>query len=116
MTAISVPKNIKDPEMVGVMTEALCMYSYQNVRPAYLDTVVKGRYMTDDNLKTMLDTIRENVAVDFVMAYNSSFDSYSAISGLCNSATDQSYETFYAGKVANYTKKLAEVYKAFGIS
>ena len=115
LSAISVPKNVQDLEMAGVVTEALCMYGYRQVRPAYLDTVVKGRYLTDDNMQGVLDTIREALAVDFTMAYNANLGfPYSVTSNLVGGTTG--YAAWYAGRWESMGARLNEVYKALGVS
>ena len=103
--------------MAGVITEALCAYSYQHVRPAYLNTVLGDRYMTSDDLKGMMDLIRSSFTVDFTMAYSSCLSTpYSVLSNLVNSSSGQMFASYYEGKQSTYAGKLADLYKALGVS
>ena len=117
VTAISIPKTVQDLVMAGVITEALCAYSYQNVRPAYLNTVIGDRYMTNDDLKEMMDLVRSTFTVDFVMAFGSCLGTpFSAPTNLLGASNEQKYSSFYEGKQATFAANLAELYKAFGVS
>ncbi len=117
VSAISIPKTIPDLEMAGVITEALCMYSYQEVRPAYLDTVLNGRYMKNENLKEMMNLCRETFTIDFAHAYSGCIGyPFSAIDNLINAAAEQKYTSYYANAQQSYAGKLTELYKALGVS
>ncbi|MBQ8849602.1 MAG: hypothetical protein IJ011_04645 [Clostridia bacterium] len=117
VTGISVPKTIYDKEMVGVVTEALCMYSYQNIRPAYLDTVLGGRYMQSEDLKDMMNLIRNSFTLDFSCAYSACLGTpYSMLSGLTAATTDQSFSSYYEGKQSGFAKKLTDLYTFFNVS
>lgn len=115
LSAVSVPTNVQDLEMAGVITEALCMYGYQIVRPEYLNNVIGNRYMTDNNLKKMMEICRESVTVDFIMVYNSIINTpYSTMDTIVAKGT--SYATFYAGKYGTWNKNLATIYESLGVS
>ena len=70
VTAFCVPYNIKNREMVGTILEALCMYGYQKVRPAYYEQVLSYRLLGRPELADMLNSIRDSVTIRFEMAYN----------------------------------------------
>ncbi|MBO4792581.1 MAG: hypothetical protein J5592_09860 [Clostridia bacterium] len=69
MNAIAVMRNIDNPEMVGYMTEALGMYGWQEITPAYYETTLKYRYMSDPTAANMLDLIRDTLRFDFAMTF-----------------------------------------------
>ena len=50
--------------MTAVVIEALCMYSYQEIRPAFLDTVLQGRYLSNKDMNDMMNIIRDSVVAD----------------------------------------------------
>ena len=117
VTAISIPKTVQDLIMAGVVTEALCAYSYQNVRPAYLNTVLDDRYMSSEDLKEMMNIIRSTFTVDFVMAYGSCLSTpYSVLSNLVNSSSGQMFASYYEGKQSTYEGKLKTLYSSLGVS
>ena len=117
-SAVTVPRNVKDTEMVGVITEALCMYGYHEIRPVYLDILLGGQYSTDYNMAKMLDLIRESFDIAFFNAYSGAMGTphvYSATDAiLTNNA--QNYTSYYASYVSKYTSNLQKFYKAFGIN
>ena len=92
------------------------MYGYQNVRPVYLDTVVKGRYLTDSTLSKMLDMIREGVTASFDMAYSASLGyPYSMICDLTKDTT-LNFTSRYAARQSTWSANAAKVYESLGVS
>ncbi len=70
MTGVMVLKGTLNTEMSGVVTEALCMYGYDYIRPAYYEVAIKGK-STSENAKMidMLDFIRSNYKMPFGLCY-----------------------------------------------
>ena len=116
LSAVCVPRVVdsRDREMVGVVTEALCMYGYQKIRPEYLDNVVKGRYLADDDMKSVLDTLRDTLTLDFAHAYSMPLGyAYSFMDSMISSGTgSDSFSNYYSGKVSGWTTRLADMYTA----
>ena len=114
-SAVSVPKNVQDLEMAGVIPEALCMYSYQYIRPEYLDTVLGGRYMASEDLQYVLDLVRTSFTVDFAHAYSGGLGTPdSAIDGAVRSSSYKGYATQWAGAYESYQSKLVDLYTKLG--
>ena len=59
------PLDIKDPEMSGIITEAMCAESYRTVVPAYYDVVLKSKSSRDEESAEMIDLIRDSLTFDF---------------------------------------------------
>lgn len=72
MTAILVMANITRPEIVGTVTEALCMYGYRKITPAYYETTLKYKYLSDPVAMQMLDLIRDTMTFEFAAIYTNS--------------------------------------------
>ena len=68
-SGLMVASNIQNPTMVGTAIEALCMYGYRDVTPAYYETTLKLKYLSDETAMSMLDLIRDNVDFDFAILY-----------------------------------------------
>lgn len=116
-SAVSVPKNVQDLEMAGVIPEALCMYSYQNVRPEYLDTVLSGRYMDNPDMQYVLDIVRSTFTVDFAHAYSGCLGTpYSMMDAGVRSTTDQQFSSTWAKSWEGYQAKLVDLYQKLGVS
>ena len=69
MTGVMIPTSARSTMAVGLVTEALCMYSYENVRPAYYEVALKTQYTDDSEVVAMLDLIRECYTIPFGLAY-----------------------------------------------
>ena len=121
VTSVTVPRFVVDQEMAGVVTEALCMYGYQKVKNVYFDTVVKGRYLTDEKLRTMLDTIRSGLTASFDMAYSPTLEAngakkpWQAIDHLASSSTTLSFSTYYDTYKSLWTTNANNIYKKLGV-
>lgn len=114
-TAITVPRNIQDLTMVGVVTEALCMYGYQNVRPTYFDTVVKGRYLTDSNMRDMLDLCRKGVTSSFDMMYSASME-YPYSTAIQIIHDNVKFASYYEKNQSKWDSYAKQIYTALGVS
>ncbi len=68
-SGIMVANNIEDPAMVGTVVEALCMYGMSDITPAYYETTLKLKYLSDETAMGMLDLIRDSVDFDFAILY-----------------------------------------------
>ncbi len=68
-SGMMVANNIVNPDMVGTVIEALCMYGYTDITPAYYETTLKLKYLSDETAMSMLDLIRDSVDFDFAILY-----------------------------------------------
>ncbi|MBQ8850484.1 MAG: hypothetical protein IJ011_09155 [Clostridia bacterium] len=118
VSGVTIPKNIKDSEFVGLITEALAMYSYQEVRPTYYDVVMDGRYMVNEQLSDMLDLLRRTIDVDFIMAYNSVLgkNPYSLLTNIYEYGNGANFTSNYEGQRGGYQSDLESLYKFFGVN
>lgn len=66
-----IPRDVKDPETVGIITEALAAESYRVLQPAYYEVVLKSRYSKDSASSMMVDLMYNTVVFDFAQIYNS---------------------------------------------
>ncbi|MCI8387932.1 MAG: extracellular solute-binding protein [Clostridiales bacterium] len=62
---LGIPKYVKNPEMVGVITEALAIESYNYVYPAIYETVFTEKLLRDDESKLMFDILMNGLEIDF---------------------------------------------------
>lgn len=117
ISGISVPKNIQDPKLSGLVTEALCMYGYQEVRPVYLDTVLNGRYLAGGDMKEMMDLIRESYTLPFMYAYGPTMGSPNvyALTDSIYTKNSVRYGTVYANNFTAMTTNIGNFYKSYGV-
>lgn len=57
------------PEIVGAVLEAMASYSYRETMPLYLDTVLKGQYMSDAESRRIVDIIVDGISIDAAWIY-----------------------------------------------
>ncbi|MBQ8817768.1 MAG: extracellular solute-binding protein [Clostridia bacterium] len=69
VTGVAVLSCVKNPEMSGVITQALCMYGAELVTPEYYEKALKYRYNNDPKSIEMLDKIRDSLTVEAVPTY-----------------------------------------------
>ena len=68
-TAFVIPRTVKDPEFVGTISEALAYYSYEYVRDALYNTVLKYRDAKDQASSECVDLILDGARYDFAYIY-----------------------------------------------
>ena len=68
-TAFVIPRVVEDPEFVGAITEALAYYSYEYVRDALYNTVLKYRDAKDQESSECVDLILDGARYDFAYIY-----------------------------------------------
>jgi len=64
-----VPGLVSDPEMSGVISEALAYYGKSIITPAYYEKTLVGRYLRDDESEVCLDIIFGNRIFDLGLFY-----------------------------------------------
>lgn len=110
LSGTAVPANITDPEMVGTVTEALCRYSYRDVRPDLYETVIKVKVARGDVDAVLLDIVFDNTYVDF----NGIFNLGGSASAVANAIlTGSDFMSAYA-KIENKIQGDIEKYLSFG--
>lgn len=65
MSVFAVPKAVRDTEMSGLVTEALCAESRNTTVPAFYETVLQTKVVRDDESAGMIDLIRNTLLFDF---------------------------------------------------
>ncbi len=75
------PLTLKDPEMSGVITEAMAALSEKHLEPAYYEKALKGRSTYDVESREMLDIIYSSVVIDMADMYK-----WGDLTSLINSA------------------------------
>ncbi|MBR5452513.1 MAG: extracellular solute-binding protein [Clostridia bacterium] len=68
-TAFAIPITSSKPDTAGAMLEAMASYAYRDTQPAYFNTALKGKYMSDPQSRKMLDIVVEGFMVDAAWIY-----------------------------------------------
>ncbi len=64
------PNNVKDPERIGTIMEALCTASYDEVTPKMYEIVTKLKNVRDEESSEMIEIIIRNKHIDTAHFYN----------------------------------------------
>ena len=87
------------------------MYSYQNIRPAYYETALKGQYATNSETVRMLDFIRGNYKIPFGLAYTTVMGNpYWQVEECYDDGGTTQFYTKYDSGVESWSAKLTEMY------
>ncbi len=62
---IGIPSDTEDAEMSSVILEALSIYSYEELRPAYYDSILNGKLATNADDGEMLEFLHSKKFFDF---------------------------------------------------
>jgi len=68
-TSFAIPTTNTSPEIAGAVLEALASYSYRDTYPAYLNTALKGKYMSDPESRKMIDIVVDGYKLDASWVY-----------------------------------------------
>lgn len=68
---ISIPVNVENPEQTAYILEALALYSYSYVTPAYYDVTLKRKKTRDYESSEMIDIILRSRVYDIGYVYSS---------------------------------------------
>lgn len=68
--SFSIPRTNPDPDTAAAVLEAMASFSYRDTIPKYLDTVIKGKYMSDAKSRRMVDLIVEGFRLDAGWIYS----------------------------------------------
>ena len=84
-----IPADIEAPEMVGVLSEALAIYSNQYVLPALYETTFNYKYLRDEDSIAMFDIIKNSLVYDKLWNYAEGNTAVYFLSQLmCKKSTD----------------------------
>ena len=116
-TAFAIPKTAEqDLDFVGTITEAMAYYSYQYVRDALYNTVLKYRDAKDAESSKCIDIILENPKYDFAYIYALSWgDEQGPTAALrqCIRAGSADITGYFEQFKTKYNTKLAEFLTEF---
>jgi len=66
---ISVPVMVSDPEKCSILLEAMASESFKNLTPSFKTSILKGKYVRDEESSEMVDIIIRNRVFDIAYIY-----------------------------------------------
>ncbi len=110
LTGIMIPDNIKDPEMVGVVTEMMCMKSYEIVTYQFYEQNMQIKMFEKPECKQTLERIRSSLTPDFAKIYGASLATPTSMVG--NTIEQKESLSGYWGTHQNdWTTSLEKLYQ-----
>lgn len=82
---LGIPLVVEDPEMVGVVTEALAIESYNTVRPALVDLTLRNKLLRDEQSMQIYDLFFDGIKVELALVYRSTNAVFEAIYNILSS-------------------------------
>lgn len=115
---ISVMNGNRNYAAVGAVLELLSAYSYEGVRPYYVETLVKKRYLDDPQSAKVLDLVLDGAKWDFVAIYasrimNSAENGQSPVTRLWRAGVERNE---LVTRYAQYEQGWNEAFRAFDSS
>lgn len=111
-----VPRTTADPELTSMVCEALSFYSRKDVVPDYYEVALKEKYTRDEEVKDMLDIIRDSAQMDFTFAYSTAFSPFinTLLEFYPNETDKQDHiASYYASKKPAWEKTLADIVEKY---
>ena len=106
-----IPADIEDPDMAGVISEALAIYSNQHVLPALYETAFNYKYLRDEDSIAMFDIIKNSLVYDKLWNYAEGNSSVYFLSQLMGKASTDVI-SFYESTHTAVEKVMADLYDA----
>ena len=110
-SVLMIPKNTKDLEMVGALTEAMSFESMKSVVPAFYETALQEKYTRDKRSVDMLDLIMSSRVFDVTILYNS-FLSGGNLAHILRFTigSKKDYVSFYEKNKPSFDEQLSQLY------
>ncbi len=103
-----------DMERTGTIIEDMAYYSYVNLRPAFYDTLLKGRVSSDEQSAEMLDYVLYQCRIDpAIYLRESGLSIFDDLRGYCSSDTATSISSILAQKNYSYKKIIERIRKSY---
>jgi len=106
-----IPADIEDPDMAGMISEALAIYSNQHVLPALYETAFNYKYLRDEDSIAMFDIIKNSLVYDKLWNYAEGNSSVYFLSQLMGKASTDVI-SFYESTHTAVEKVMADLYDA----
>ena len=108
-----VPSTVIDPELVGLVSEALCSKSWEMVTPIYYDISLKDKYNRDAQSSDMLDLIRSSLIFDIGYLNSYALDSAGHLFMQLMHGENTDLASAYAKKEKSFQKRLEKMLEAY---
>ena len=109
---VAVPTSVEDPEMVGIITEALAAEAYKRIIPAVYDNAIKVRGTRDEESMKLIDIIERGNVVDFGYIFGD-YNTMGFYMSKMMGSKNKNFASFYEKQKKTWQKKLDKVINAY---
>jgi len=113
LSVFAVPVDAKNPGMTGLITEAMCIASYEEVVPVYYEVVLKDKMSRDENSKDMIDLIRDSLVFNFGYLHSTAMGSVGHLFLNRIIANSNTIVSEFDAKASTYNEKLKTVLEIY---
>ena len=97
-----------------MVCEALSYYSMKDVTPNYYEVALKEKYTRDEDVKNMLEIIRDGAQMDFGFAYSTLFDPFpNVLTEFRSSYVIDNITTYYAKYQQKWQATLEDIVEKY---
>ena len=114
ISIMTLPVNCTKVETASAVLEALAYLGYQNVLPAYYESLLKAKYVRDAKSAQMIELIRENFITDIAYVYGDAFNQLGYSGRYMVQNKHDNLQSWYTSKekaALNEMKKLIEQFQ-----
>ncbi len=98
ISVMCLPVNCQKVEAASAVLEALAFIGYEDVLPAYYESLLKAKYARDAKSAQMIELIRDNFITDIAYVYGGAFNDMGYACRSMVAAKQESLTTWYASK------------------
>lgn len=104
----AVPYTVQDTDFVGIITEALCAESYRNVVEDYYQSILRSRYVNDEDSAEMVDIVREGLRFNFGYVYSYTLEWPAHQINICINNNSADFVSLWDSNETIFKQKLAQ--------
>lgn len=98
ISVMCLPVNCQKVEAASAVLESLAYLGYNDVLPAYYETLLKAKYARDAKSAQMIELIRDNFITDIAYVYSDAFNSMGYACRTMIQAKQENLEAWYTSK------------------
>lgn len=95
ISVMCLPVNCQKVDAASAVLESLAYLGYNDVLPAYYETLLKAKYARDAKSAQMIETIRENFITDIAYVYSDAFNNMGYACRTMIQAKQENLEAWY---------------------
>ncbi len=113
ISVMCLPVNCAKVDVSSAVLEALAFIGYEDVLPAYYESLLKAKYARDAKSAQMIEMIRENFITDIAYVYGGAFNDIGYACRNMIAAKQENLSTWYASREKAALTKMEDLIEQF---